>query len=166
MLLALTALGAVALPTLAASSGQNTQPAPTLTAQNARPAQGTMPGAQAQNAALKVSYYAGDPRKGGKLIRTVTLTRPQRAQGQGRSDRTPGQAQTRPAPGTAGSERASRPNPIVDQAPKGATFAVIRDAQGKTRTIDLAHPGFGMRGLGGLDQTNRTQTGGATPPSR
>jgi len=163
MLLALTALGAVALPTLAASSGQNTQPAPTLTAQNARPAQGAQ---QAQDTTLKVSYYAGDPQKGGKLIRTVTLTRPQRAQGQGRSAGTPGQAQTRPAPGAAGSQRASRPNPIVDQAPKGATFAVIRDAQGGSRTIDLAHPGFGMRGPGGPEQTNRTQTGGATPPSR
>ena len=167
MLLALTALSAVTLPTLAASSGQNARPAPTSTAQNARPAQSrTVPGAQSQGTTLQVSYYAGDPQKGGKLIRTVTLTRPQRAQGQNRPTGTPGQAQPRTAPGTASAQRASRPNPIVDQAPKGATFAVIRDAQGGTRTIDLAHPGFGMRGPGGPDQTDRTQTGGGTPPTR
>lgn len=155
MLLALTALGAVALPTLAASSGQGTQPAPRATA--------TAPNAQRPNTPLKVSYYAGDPQKGGKLISTVTLTPPQRTQGQGGPS---GQAQPQPGTGSTTDRRASRPNPIVDQAPKGATFAVIRDAQGRTRTIDLAHPNFGMRGPGGRDQTNRTPTPGGTPPTR
>jgi len=159
MLLALAALGAVALPTLAASSAQKAQPA-----QSTRPTQSTTaPNARPQNVTLKVSYYTGDPQKGGRLIRTLTLTRPPGSQGQGQTAETP---RARPEFGSTAGQAASRPNPIVDQAPKGATFAVIQDGQGGSRTIDLAHPDFGMKGPGGGDQTNRTSTAGGTPSTR
>lgn len=152
MLLALTALATVTLPALAASSTPRTQ-----TTQST-----ATPNAHSQTAPLKVSYYAGDPQKGGKLIRVVTLTLPPRPLRWGQTART--QAQTRPAPSSATGRPASRPNPIVNQAPAGATFAVIRDAQGQTRTIDLAHPGFGMRAPG--SPANRMQPGGGTPTNR
>jgi hypothetical protein len=171
-LLALGLSGVMALPAMATSVG--TSPVPSVQAvkgtqpqngqtQNNQSNQG-QPGrddrAQGQQAAptpLKVTYYTADPSKGGKVITTLTLTRPARPQ-----DRTASQA-TVPAPGktqpqtgnqTQGSQ--TRPvNPIVAQAPAGATFAVIQGGRGGERVIDLAQAdqmrGPGMGGPGGGD---------------
>ncbi len=170
-LIVLGSIGVMGLPALAASVG--TSAAQNIQAKNqakGAPAQGTQnqnvpspqrgqvqsnqPQSNQIRPPLSVSYYSGDPLKGGKLISTLTLTPPQPSQqAQGRQ----GQRNQTPQAGQAPQ------NPIQAQAPKGAKYAVIKDPHGGARIIDLAQMDAGIGGRGGPnrqpgDQTNPKAT--------
>ena len=163
-LLVLASFSVLGLPTLAASAGSGSQ---TQALQEQKQAQkndtagqgqtsqepdqrgqGQMGqrGAADRTANLDVSYYSGDPLKGGKLISTVKLTPPPQTVPSGERQ-------------TAG----QRQNPVAAQAPKNATFAVIKDARGGARIIDLAQLDQQQGGQGGRGGP-RSQDG--MPPQR
>ncbi|WP_293910759.1 hypothetical protein [Deinococcus sp.] len=184
LLLALGLTGVMAVPAMAASVGNTAaqniqarngqiQPNQTQPDQTQNRRSQRQPGQNAPD--LKVTYYTADPSKGGKIISTLTLTRPARPQGQTGSRRavpTPGETLARPRP----------VNPVVAQAPAGATFAVVQGGRGGERVIDLAQadqmggPGMGGPGMGGPggrdggprgsgpDQKGQGQQGQDSPP--
>ncbi len=174
-LLLLGSVGVVGMPALAANvanSAQNKQTQTTQAQGNQTQAknQAGQAGMQQRGAAqamnLEVSYYSGDPLKGGALLSTVKLTPPQDQAGA---------ARTRSAGNTQGAGKAAqnastqRPvNPIVAQAPAGAKYAVIQDDHGGARIIDLSQAdqmrggGFGPRG----GPQGKNGQGGQNTPAR
>ncbi|MFC4453434.1 hypothetical protein [Deinococcus sonorensis] len=139
-LLALSVAGMIAAPSMAAGQGTPSTATPTRPpAAQAAPRQGVP-------TSLQVSYYAGDPLAGGKLLQTVTLKPPQQGAGPMTSQQAPGQ------PGAQQGHRGTgatpdRQDPVHASAPAGATFAVIRDGRGGARIVDLSQP---MQGPGGI----------------
>ncbi|AWN23509.1 hypothetical protein DKM44_09965 [Deinococcus irradiatisoli] len=164
-LLLLGSVGVMGLPALAASAGNSA--AQSTQAQRGQPQgqpqapagqPGRQRGAPAMN--LEVSYYSGDPLKGGKLITTLKLTPPQN-QGAPALNRAPSTA----ADGQISPAAGQRPvNPVVAQAPAGATYAVIKDDHGGARIIDLSQADQMMGGFGG--RGGPQDQGGQTPPPR
>lgn len=167
-LIALTMGSVIALPAFAQSSAATTQTRPAQ-ASPAAPTQRSQPPQAQPNQQVRqaptVSYYTGDPLKGGRLISSVTLTLPQDQNGRGQNgagqgSRGQGQqgaaaprqgAQTTPQTGT------QRPtNPLLAQAPAGAKFAVLSGPRGDRRIVDLSqvdqmddHMDGGRGGRGG-----------------
>ncbi len=135
--IALSAVSLLALPALAVPTAPKApQEQPTTSSQQH----------QAPRGPLSVSYYAGNPAQGGKLLTTTTLP-PAGGATKGPQGNTPdkrdGRHEHRGHHGGFG--------PLKDQAPTGATFAVIKEASGQSRTIDLTRtplraPQGGQRG--------------------
>lgn len=150
------AVSAAALLPLSASAA----PLPPQPAQLHGPAQAQGP----QHAALTVSYYAGNPAQGGRLLKTVTLPQPPRpdqagpnaGKPEGNAPRPPRPDAQRPGaerpgakrPGERGHHRHGPLGLIKAQAPAGATFAVVKGEGGKTRVIDLNQAGMGQAAPG------------------
>lgn len=185
----LASFSVLGLPTLAASAGSSAaQNAPTqhvqaqrnggsALTQRSQAGQGQRSqgqrgqdqrGSAGMTANLEVSYFSGDPLKGGKLTSTVKLTPSDRQNSPQGAPAQKGQANQ-----TANALAGQRVNPIMAQAPEGATFAVIQDPRGDARVIDLPQAdsnggavGRGGRGFGGPAGAGGPPNGQQTPLSR
>lgn len=150
----LSAFGLLSLP---ASAAVSKAPAPQQQGQQRGQQKGQH--AQAPRGPLTVSYYAGNPAQGGKLLKTVTLQPPVRGpegqqgqppkgqqpdvkpngNGNGQPQRGDGQGEQHEHHGRGGHGHGHHGGAelIKAQAPAGATFAVIKGADGESHTIDL-----------------------------
>lgn len=109
---------------------------------------------------LTVSYYDGNPAQGGKLLKTIILQErvmPQEGsaghqpipapKGMPKDHKIPENHKMPQDHNMAGQEGVKRSHhgrvrlaELRAQAPADATFAVVRDGEGHSRTYDLRHP--------------------------